>query len=47
MDFVPIAPGEFQMGCAADDSPTLPDGTYSVCPPESKPSHRVHIAKGI
>ena len=31
------------MGCAADDSPNLPDGTYATCPPDAKSSHRVVI----
>jgi len=47
MDFVTIAPGEFRMGCAPDDSPSLPDGTYGVCPPESKPAHLVKITTGF
>jgi len=45
MEFVPIAPGEFLMGCAPDDSPNLPDGIWSLCPPESKPQHPVRITK--
>jgi hypothetical protein len=47
MEFVKIAPGEFQMGCALDDPPELPGGIYSPCPPESKPAHRVRIKKAF
>lgn len=46
-EFVAIAPGEFLMGCAPKDSPSLPDGTYSPCPPESKPQHRVRITRAF
>jgi formylglycine-generating enzyme required for sulfatase activity len=45
MEFVPIAPGEFQMGCAPGDLSNLPDGTYSLCPNAAKPPHRVRITK--
>jgi formylglycine-generating enzyme required for sulfatase activity len=45
IEFVKIAPGEFAMGCAPDDSPNLPHSVYSPCPPESKPQHRVRITK--
>jgi formylglycine-generating enzyme required for sulfatase activity len=44
MEFVKIAPGEFLMGCAPDDSPSLP-GVYSPCPAKDKPQHRVQITK--
>lgn len=47
MEFVKIAPGEFLMGCAPDDSPSLPGNVYSPCPPESKPQHRVRIAQAF
>jgi len=38
IDFVRIAPGEFVMGCSADDN---------ACAADEKPAHRVQITKGF
>jgi len=38
MEFVKIAPGEFMMGCAADDN---------SCTADEKPAHRVQITKAF
>ncbi len=38
MEFVKIAPGEFMMGCAADDP---------ACAADEKPAHRVQITKAF
>ena len=45
MEFVAIAPGEFVMGCASDNLPSLPDGTWSPCPNAAKPAHHVRITR--
>jgi formylglycine-generating enzyme required for sulfatase activity len=47
VEFVNIPAGEFMMGCAPTDSPNMPDGTYSKCDDDEKPSHRVRIAKAF
>jgi formylglycine-generating enzyme required for sulfatase activity len=45
IEFVRIAPGEFQMGCGERETPNLPDGTFRKCPADAKPQHRVRITK--